>query len=319
MNIVDRLIENTVRLKNPTVVGLDPDLKQIPFCYKQNTNTMKNPLEQVAEIIFNFNKDVIDVVSPFVPAVKPQIAFYEKYGSFGILSFEKTVQYAKAKGLVVIEDGKRNDIGSTALAYAEAHLGRVDSLNGSKIPAINVDFLTVSPFLGSDSIAPFIDACILNNKGIFVLVKTSNGSSGEIQDAKDASGSTVSHLLAKYLAQKAKLFMGEKQYSSIGAVIGATYPEEAKLLRGIMPANYFLVPGYGTQGAGASDVVSCFNSDGLGAIVNSSRGILYSHMSDSDRKSATRAEYLQSVKLAVQKMQREIYIALKEKYKHMIY
>lgn len=319
MNIADLLTERIIKTKNPTVVGLDPDMDKIPACYKKTRDTVKNPLLSASEVIFEFNRDIIDTVSPYVPAVKPQIAFYEKYGSYGVSVFEKTVAYAKSKGLIVITDAKRNDIGNTARAYAEAHLGTVETLDGTRVPAFDADFLTVTPFLGSESIEPFVSVCKSNNKGIFVLVKTSNTSSGEIQDIVTESGLTVSQSIAKYVDEKAQTFLGERGYSSIGAVVGATYPEEAVILRNLMPRSLFLVPGYGVQGGNEKDIVPCFNYDGLGAIVNSSRGILYTHISGKERKVCTRKEYLNSVKSAVIKMQNEIYTALKNEYPQMVY
>ena len=318
MNIVDLLIENTIRTKNPSVIGLDPDIRKIPMCYKTDSKS-KNPFEAVADVIYAFNRDIIDTVYELVPAVKPQMAFYEKYGSYGVSAFEKTVAYAKAKGLVVIEDAKRNDIGNTAKAYADGHLGIVELLDGSSVPAIDADFLTATPFLGSESLDPFIDVCKQNNKGIFVLVKTSNISSGEIQDVVAANGLTISQNIASYVSDRAKLLMGKYGYSPIGAVVGATYPGEAVTLRKMMSESYFLVPGYGAQGGGAKDILPCFNEDGLGAVINSSRGILYTHMSDEEREKCTRQEYLQGVKNATLSMKNEIYTALKENYLNMVY
>ncbi len=318
MNIVDRLVENTIKTKNPSVIGLDPDIKRIPACYKIGWAD-KHPLEAVADIIFDFNRDIIDTIAELVPAVKPQMAFYEKYGSFGVATFEKTVAYAKSKGLVVVEDAKRNDIGNTATAYADGHLGIVELLDGSFTTSIDADFLTVTPFLGSESLEPFVDVCMSQNKGIFVLVKTSNSSSGEIQDVVTSDGVTVSQSIAKYVCENAERFIGESGYSSIGAVVGATYPEEAASLRKLMPKSYFLVPGYGAQGGGAKDILPCFNSDGLGAIVNSSRGILYTHMTDEERSHCSSKSYLSNVRMAVLDMQKDIYLFLKNEYKQMIY
>ncbi len=318
MNAIDRLIENTLKTKNPTVVGLDPDIGKIPACYKVNAQS-NNPLEAVANVIYEFNRDIIDTVAGLVPAVKPQMAFYEKYGSFGVAAFEKTVAYSRAKGLVVIEDAKRNDIGNTAKAYADGHLGRVELLDGNKSASFDTDFLTVTPFLGSESLEPFADVCMENGKGIFILVKTSNASSGEIQNVTGSDGLTVSESIAKYAASKGKDFIGEYGYSPIGAVVGATYPEEAAVLRKIMQRNYFLVPGYGAQGGGAKDILPCFNSDGLGAVVNSSRGILYTHMSEEQRLICSREEYLESVKNAVIAMKNEIYGELKENFPNIKY
>lgn len=310
MNIVDKLIDNTIKTKNPSVIGLDPDIEKIPECYKKH-KAADNPFEAISEVIYNFNRDIIDTVADIVPAVKPQIAFYEKYGSYGVAAFEKTVSYAKSKGLVVIADAKRNDIGNTAKAYADGHLGCVELLDGSYRPSFDSDFLTVTPFLGSESLQPFIDTCVKNNKGIFVLVKTSNPSSGEIQNVITSEGLTVSQSIAEYVSRQADTFAGEYGYSPIGAVVGATYPEEAARLRTIMPKSYFLVPGYGAQGGKAKDILPCFNTDGLGAVVNSSRGILYSHTNEKDRAFCPREEYLQRVYDAAIFMQAEIYEILK--------
>ncbi len=318
MNIVDRLIENTIRTKNPSVIGLDPDIRKIPMCYKVDYKN-KNPFEAVADAIYAFNQDIIDIVCDLVPAVKPQMAFYEKYGSYGVSAFEKTVAYAKAKGLVVIEDAKRNDIGNTAKAYADGHLGTVELLDGSVTSSIDADFLTVTPFLGSESLDPFIDVCKQYNKGIFVLVKTSNTSSGEIQDIAAANGLTVSQNIASYVSERSIPLTGKYGYSPIGAVVGATYPEEAITLRKMMRESYFLVPGYGAQGGGTEDILPCFNDDGLGAVVNSSRGILYTHMSDEEREICSRFEYLKSVKEAVLKMQKDIYGVLNKNCRDIIY
>ena len=318
MDIVDKLIEKIIVTKNPSVIGLDPDIRKIPACYKADVKSY-NPFEAVSNAIVDFNRDVIDAVAEFVPAVKPQMAFYEKYGSYGIVAFEKTVAYAKLKGLVVIEDAKRNDIGNTAQAYADGHLGCVELLDGSIAPSIDADFLTVTPFLGSESLKPFFEVCAKNNKGIFVLVKTSNKSSGEIQDVLTADGITISQSIAKYISEQADCYIGEYGYSSFGAVVGATYPQQAVTLRKLMPKSYFLVPGYGAQGGGVEDILPCFNEDGLGAIVNSSRGILYTHMTDEQRLKCSRQEYLQNVVIATMNMKNEIYYALKRRCSAMKY
>lgn len=318
MNITDKLCAKIIKTKNPSVIGLDPDISKIPECYKNNGKS-KSPFEAVGDVLFEFSRDIIDTVSELVPAVKPQMAFYEKYGSYGFSAFEKTVAYAKTKGLVVIEDAKRNDIGNTAKAYADGHLGRVELLDGSYAPSIDADFLTVTPFLGSESLEPFIDVCVKNNKGIFILVKTSNTSSGEIQDVVTSEGITISQSIARYVSDHADTFIGKYGYSSIGAVAGATYSEEAVSLRKLMPRSYFLVPGYGAQGGDAKDILPCFNEDGLGAIVNSSRGILYTHMSDRQRESCSRQEYLSSVRKSTITMRDELYTSLKKEYANMIY
>lgn len=318
MNIVDRLIENTIKTKNPSVIGLDPDIRKIPVCYKTNAKC-KEGFEAVADVIYEFNCDIIDAVAELIPAVKPQMAFYEKYGSYGVFAFEKTIKYAKSKGLVIIEDAKRNDIGNTARAYADGHLGMVELLDGSFVNSIGSDFLTVTPFLGSDSLQPFIDVCIKNNKGIFVLVKTSNKSSTEIQDVLTPKDITISQSIAKYVSEQADMVIGKYGYSSIGAVVGATYPEDAIILRNLMPRSYFLVPGYGAQGGSSKDILPCFNSDGLGAVVNSSRAILYTHTSGETMGKCSRQEYLNNVRTATIKMQEDIYSVLKHHCENMVY
>jgi orotidine-5'-phosphate decarboxylase len=247
------------------------------------------------------------------------MAFYEKYGSYGVAAFEKTVKYAKAKGLVVIEDAKRGDIGNTARAYADGHLGEVETLDGSLVQSYGVDFLTINPFLGSESLKPFLEVCNKFGKGIFVLVKTSNSSSAEIQDVVTKKGITVSQTVAEYVNNQAQINVGQYGYSPIGAVVGATYPAEATKLRKQMPKSYFLVPGYGAQGGSAEDILPCFNTDGLGAIINSSRALLYSHMTDDERMRSSREDYLKSVRSSVVAMKNDIYRELKSHYPHMRY
>ncbi len=300
---IDRLISETKRKKCPCVVGLDPEWSKIPDCYKQDSSS-------VPEVILRWAKEVIDCVAAIVPAVKPQMAFYEVYGAAGVNVFEQIAAYAHERELVVIDDSKRNDIGNTAKAYAFAHLS-------DKGP-INADFLTVSPFLGSDSIQPFIDMSREEGKGLFVLVKTSNPSSVEISEARNDRGETISEWLASYLNTVGETCMGENGYSVIGAVVGATFPKEAKSLRRQMKNNYFLVPGYGAQGGSAGDIVHCFNEDGLGAIVNSSRGILYHHL-QTEEYDGSREQYLEIVRTRAIKMQKEIYAELKCTYPSMTY
>ncbi|MCL2446227.1 MAG: orotidine-5'-phosphate decarboxylase [Oscillospiraceae bacterium] len=300
MMLIDRLNERIMACKAPICVGLDPVLESIPAVY------FADGASEV-EAIYAFNQDVIDAVCDLVPAVKPQIAFYELFGSAGIACYERTIAYAKRKGLFVITDAKRNDIGNTAMAYAKAHLGEGSPLE--------VDFLTVSPFLGEESLVPFIDVCKAEDKGIFILVRTSNAGNRMVQDAQNANGCTVSETLAEYIRQQAGACLGESGYSAIGAVVGATYPQEAETLRKAMPASLFLVPGYGAQGGGAEDVVPCFNADGLGAVVNSSRGILYSYAD----KHCSREEYKTSVVAATKAMQQDIYGALRGSYPDIKY
>ena len=318
MITVDYLIEETLKKKNPSVIGLDPDISRIPDCFKQNIFD-QNPLQATATVIEQWNRNIIDSIYDLGPAVKPQIAFYEKYGSYGIHALENTIQYAKEKGLLVIEDAKRNDIGNTAWAYAQAHLGKVETITEENYSSVSVDFLTVSPFLGSEGLIPFIQICKSNGKGIFILVKTSNLGAQEIQSALTAKGLTVSEYLASYIAGQADTSLGKYGYSAIGAVVGATYPNENSALRKIMPKSYFLVPGYGAQGGTEQDVMTCFNSDGLGALINSSREILFSHTTDIEQKNISKTDYCNRVREATKNMQKKIYHALKITYPNMIY
>lgn len=293
MKKIDLLIEAVLSKKSPLVVGLDPVWEHIPQFYKEKYNA-NDTLESIGNVIFEYNKDVVDNIYPLVPAVKPQIAYYEAYGVPGLLAFDRTVKYAQSKKLIVIEDGKRNDIASTAEAYAKGHLGKSFLVNNEQA-VFNVDFLTVSPFLGSDGIVPFLNACGKYDKGIFVLVKTSNSSSWEIQNAQNSEGEFIYEMLSKYINSVGKKFIGKYGYSSIGAVVGATYPEEAEHIRKILTNNFFLVPGYGMQGGTAKDIINCFNEDGLGALINSSRGILYSYLKLYTSRSVSHTQYINSV------------------------
>lgn len=276
-NIADKLLNQIDQKKNPCVVGLDPILEQIPECVKRDSKEYKNPFEAVRDTIIEFNKLIIDAIADIVPAVKPQMAFYEKYGSEGVKAFEQTVEYAKGMGLIVIEDAKRSDIGHTVKAYAEGHLGKVLLTNGTYAHSYNVDFMTVNPYLGSDGLLPFVEACKKHSKGIFVLVKTSNPSSGELQNKLVSDAECVYDIVAKYVYKVGEELIGTRGYSAVGAVVGATYPDEARKLRKTMPNSMFLVPGYGAQGGKADDVIYCFNEDGYGAVVSSSRSILYAY------------------------------------------
>lgn len=315
LNIADRLTQKIVETKAPIVVGLDPVIEKIPSIFKDGGS---DGFAGAGKALLSFSKTLIDIVKPLVPAVKPQIAFYEMYGSYGVKAFEDTVAYAKANGLVVIEDGKRNDIGNTALAYAEGHLGQVPLISGKKVPSFDVDFLTVSPFLGPESLQPFFRIAVEQNKGLFVLVKTSNEGSGAIQDVKTSMGHSISEELAHLVHMHAQKSVGKTGYSAIGAVVGATYPEEAKRLRKRMPNSILLVPGYGAQGAGAEQVVPNFNEDGLGAIVNASRSINYAYLGEYDA-ACTLGQFEAATESAVRLMQKEIYLALKSSCKRMAY
>lgn len=270
--MIQKLISNIQKTKAPIVVGLDPMMNYIPHQVKEKAfQEFGETLEGAAEAIWQYNKEIVDCTCDLIPAVKPQIAMYEQFGIEGMKAFKKTVDYCKSKGLVVIGDVKRGDIGSTSAAYATGHLGKVQV--GSKTySAFDEDFATVNPYLGSDGIKPFMEVCKEEKKGLFILVKTSNPSSGEFQDQL-IDGKPLYELVGEKVAQWGEECMGE-QYSYIGAVVGATYPEMGKVLRKVMPKSYILVPGYGAQGGKGADLVHFFNEDGLGAIVNSSRGII---------------------------------------------
>lgn len=276
--MINTLVEKISTLNAPVVVGLDPMLGYVPeHIQKKAFEEYGETLEGAAEAIWQFNKAIVDATYDLIPAVKPQIAMYEQFGVPGMAAFAKTCEYCKSKGLVVIGDIKRGDIGSTSGAYATGHLGKV-TVGSKQYSGFSEDFVTVNPYLGSDGVKPFIDVCKEENKGIFVLVKTSNPSSGEFQDQL-VDGTPLYELVARKVNEWGEECMGDV-YSNVGCVIGATYPEMGKTLRKLMPKTYILVPGYGAQGGKAEDLVHYFNADGLGAIVNSSRGIIAAYKQD---------------------------------------
>ncbi len=281
--MIDQLVAKIKKTQAPIVVGLDPMLNYIPEQVQKKAFEEKGEtLAGAAEAIWQFNKAIVDTIYDLIPAVKPQIAMYEQFGVEGVIVFKKTVDYCKEKGLVVIGDVKRGDIGSTSEAYAVGHLGKVQV--GSQIYAgFDEDFATVNPYLGSDGVKPFIKVCKENNRGIFVLVKTSNPSSGELQD-KLVDGKPLYELVGKMVDEWGSDCIGESGFSEVGAVVGATYPEQGRILRAIMPKTYILVPGYGAQGGKGKDLVHFFNEDGLGAIVNSSRGIIAAYKQEAYAK-----------------------------------
>ena len=270
--MINKLVAEIKKKDAPVVVGLDPMLGYVPeHLTKKAFEEFGETLEGAAEAIWQYNKGIVDAVYDLIPAVKPQIAMYEQFGIPGMMAFKKTVDYCKEKGLVVIGDIKRGDIGSTSTAYAVGHLGKV-TVGSRQYYGFDEDFVTVNPYLGSDGVNPFIDVCKEEKKGIFVLVKTSNPSCGEFQD-RLIDGRPLYELVGEKVAEWGSQCMGD-DYSYVGCVVGATYPEMGKILRKIMPKTYILVPGYGAQGGKASDLAPYFNKDGLGAIVNSSRGII---------------------------------------------
>lgn len=270
---MDRLIEKIKQTGNPTVAGLDPKLDYVPEyikrkCFDKYGETLKG----AAKALLEFNKGLIDALYDIVPAVKPQAAYYEMYGVQGMKTLYKTQEYAHSKGMYVILDAKRNDIGTTMEAYATAHLGKV-KVGGNEYEPFSADAMTVNGYLGSDGIKPLLKVCTENDKGIFVLVKTSNPSSGELQD-KTIDGVPVYELMGRMCEEWGKEVPGVYGYSGVGIVAGATYPEQIKRLREILPHTFFLIPGYGAQGASAKDIAAAFDKNGLGGIVNSSRGIM---------------------------------------------
>ncbi len=280
--MINKLISKIQKTKAPIVVGLDPMLSYVPeHIQKKAFDEFGETLEGAAEAIWQFNKEIVDKTYDLIPAVKPQIAMYEQFGIEGLKAYKKTVDYCKSKDLVVIGDIKRGDIGSTSAAYATGHLGKVQV--GSKTYAgFDEDFATVNPYLGSDGVKPFIDVCKEEKKGLFILVKTSNPSSGEFQDQL-INGKPLYELVGEKVAQWGEDHMGDG-YSYIGAVVGATYPEQGEILRKVMPKSFILVPGYGAQGGKGKDLVHFFNEDGLGAIVNSSRGIIAAYKQEAYAK-----------------------------------
>lgn len=276
--MIKKLIDNIVAKDAPIVVGLDPTLKFIPKaiqekCFEEYGANLKG----AAEAVWLFNKAIVDATYDLIPAVKPQIAMYEQFGVPGVEVFKRTVDYCKEKGLIVIGDVKRGDIGSTSTAYAIGHLGSLE-IAGQKFVPFDEDFATVNPYLGTDGVKPFVDICNSNDRGIFVLVKTSNPSSGEFQDRIIDGKPLYEHVADKVNEWGAESMDGD--YSNVGAVVGATYPEQGKILREKMPKTYILVPGYGAQGGKGADLVHFFNKDGLGAIINSSRGIIAAYQNE---------------------------------------
>lgn len=280
--MIRQLIEKIQKTKAPICVGLDPMLSYVPehiqaAAFEQYGET----LEGAAEAIWQFNKEIVDHTFDLIPSVKPQIAMYEQFGIEGLKVYKRTVDYCKEKGLVVIGDAKRGDIGSTSAAYATGHIGSVQV--GSKTySGFDTDFLTVNPYLGTDGVKPFVDVCNSHDRGLFVLVKTSNPSSGEFQD-RLIDGRPLYEWVAEKVVEWGNASM-DGDYSNVGAVVGATYPEMSRILRNLMPHTYFLVPGYGAQGGTAEDLKHCFNKDGLGAVVNSSRGIIAAYKQEKYKK-----------------------------------
>lgn len=297
----DRLIEKIVKLQNPTVVGLDPKLDYVPgFIKEKKFDKYGKTLKAAAKAILTYNKGIIDEICDIVPAIKPQAAYYEMYGWEGVKTLAKTIEYAKSKGMYVITDAKRNDIGATMEAYATAHLGLTD-VGGEMIEAFGADALTVNGYLGTDGITPLLEQCRSRDKGIFVLVKTSNKSSGELQD-KLLGDKEVYAVMGDMCEKWGMEAMGKLGYSSVGAVVGATYPQQLEQMRAALPNTFFLVPGYGAQGGGAEGVSKAFDKNGLGAIVNSSRAVMCAYQ----KEGCDERDYAKAARREVIRMKEDI-------------
>lgn len=311
--MINKLIANIKKTNAPIVVGLDPMMKFVPEYLKEASFAeYGETLQGAAEAVWQYNKGIIDAVCDLIPAVKPQIAMYEQFGIPGLTVFKRTVDYCKEKGLVVIGDVKRGDIGSTAEAYAVGHLGRVQV--GSKAYyGFDEDFATVNPYLGSDGVKPFLKVCAEEKRGIFVLVKTSNPSSGEFQDRLIGGKPLYEHVGEKVAAWAAECMPEEGGYSYVGAVLGATYPEQGRIMRKVMPKSFILVPGYGAQGGKGADLVDFFNEDGLGAIVNSSRGIIAAYQQEQYARYGEK-NYADASRAAVIAMKEDIASALEKRF-----
>ena len=305
--VIDKLINKIKQTNNPTVIGLDPRYEMIPSCVREKYT---EDLEGVSKAIVEFNKNLIDNVFDIIPAVKVQIAFYEMYGIEGIKSFKETCNYAKEKGMIVIADAKRGDIGSTAQGYSNAFLGRT-TVGDKQIPIFDVDFVTVNAYFGIDCVKPFIEDCKKYNKGIFVLVKTSNPSSGELQDLKIENDEEIYTRIGKLVENWGEELQGEYGYSSIAAVVGATYPKQLQSLRKTLPHTFFLIPGYGAQGGKAEDIALGFDSSGIGGIINASRSLMCAYKSDKWKDKFSEEEYMKATRAEAIRMKEELNDAIK--------
>ena len=303
MNAIDNLIQKIKETNNPTVMGLDPRYDMIPEVVR---NKYSNDLEGISKAILEYNKQLIDNTYDIIPAIKPQLAFYEMFGIEGMKAFKETCKYAKEKGMIVIAYAKRGDIGSTAKGYSNAYLGETKIGEETISVFDNIDFLTVNPYLGVDSITPFVEDCIKYDKGIFVLVKTSNPSSGELQDLKLENGEKVYEHVASLVEKWGEEVRGDSGYSSVAAVVGATYPEQLKEIREKAPHTYFLIPGYGAQGGKAGDIALGFDKNGLGGIVNASRSLMCAYKSDLWKDEFTEEDYGKATRAEAIRMRDEL-------------
>ena len=302
MNVIDKLINKIKETNNPTVIGLDPRYEMLPKCV---TDKYPKTLEGVSQAIIEYNKALIDNTYDIIPAVKPQSAFYEMFGIPGINALYETCKYAKKKGMMVIADVKRGDIGSTAQGYSNAYLGKT-KIEDKEESIFDVDFVTVNPYMGTDCIEPFLQDCKKYNKGIFILVKTSNPSSCELQDIKLINGEEVYKEVANLVEKWGKDLIGKYGYSSIAAVVGATYPKQLEELRKLAPHTFFLIPGYGAQGGKATDIALGFDINGLGGIVNASRSLMCAYKSDLWKEKYSEQEYAKATRAEALRMKDEL-------------
>ena len=300
--IIDKLIDNIIKLDAPIVVGLDPRLDDIPTHIKASYfEALGKTPAAAAAIILAFNKAIIDAICDIVPAVKPQIAFYEQFGHLGFKAYVDTIDYAKAKGLITIGDIKRGDIASTAEAYSKGHIGMVN-VDGTPQKMMDTDFVTINPYMGGDTIEPFLEDCKTHDRGLFALVKTSNKGSGDIQDIIMNDGSPLYRHVGKMVSGMGKDYIGNHGFSLLCAVVSARHQKEGKELRENLPHTFFLVPGYGAQGGNVDDLLGMRNKEGLGIIVNSSRGITYAYKN----KKYNEKDYATAAREAVLEMKKEL-------------
>lgn len=302
INAMDKLIEKIKETNNPTVIGLDAKYEMIPDFIKIKYD---NSLDGATKAILEFNKKLIDVTYDIIPAVKINVAFYEMYGLNGMKVFEETCKYAKERNMIVMADIKRGDIGNTAKAYSNAFLGKT-LIDGREEAIYDVDFVTLSPYMGTDSIKPFVEDCVKYGKGVFIIVKTSNPSSGELQDLKLETGEEVYTKVINLVEEWGKDLVGKYGYSSISAVVGATYPKQLENLRKIAPHTFFLIPGYGAQGGKAEDIALGFDQNGIGGIVNSSRGLMCAYKSDKWKDIFTKEEFDKATRQEAIRMRDEL-------------
>lgn len=308
-NAMDVLIEKIKKYNNPTVIGVDTRYDMVPTCVR---NKYSKDIEGMCRAMLEYSKALIDATYDIVPAVKLQSAYFEMYGVEGIKLYKTMIDYCKEKGMVVMADVKRGDIGSTSAGYSRAYLGK-NTIEGEERPVFDVDFATVNPYMGSDCVMPFVEDCKKYDKGIFVLVKTSNKSSGEIQDVKAEDGEEIYKKVAKLVNKWGEELIGENGYSSVSSVVGATYPKQLQELREIMPHSYFLIPGYGAQGGKAEDIALGFDKNGLGGIVNATRSLMCAYKSDLWKDKFTEEEYAKATRAEAIRMRDELNEAIKNR------